>query len=968
MYRFVLLALLGFVVAASAQSLLEPDTTFFGIPGLDSISGDWFLQMTDTTDLGFADPRDVEVVRFSPSDYRLVMLDAYRESFVTFPVHQQQALATGDLVRSGEAPDTTCKEALAMCLVQHGLYFNSDHDQVAVAFATGAQIGIYRFDRWTSRFTLLRSFSNAAIKRPVGLFWAFNNFFIVDDSAQAIFRTDSLGTIISRYGPTGLEAGYHWASDISGYVDGSNVAHLYVGDGAFERVDHLTATASNPTLQLHSQAVAQSRDTLGLNTHETAYLPGAGVLGLNRFLQQLHLWSGTDDLAEATRSDFQWAVTVRPMIHIRAACGRLVLATLGSGGWSLRTYRVNGAVADDPEPYPSSHWTADMSPIHLTTTYHVEDRDTLVIEEGVHVLFDSSAALVVDAGAVLQVNGTAQNRVVFDAVTNGQTWRGLRLDSDSPANHLTYATVSNAVNGVEVWNGRLDLRHASISNCRDYGVVYANSTGYWNWSGFGSCGRQGAFLISSHVSIDSCDFKANTRAGLRCVGGDYDLQHSRVVLNQAGADTLLYPGTGVELLGAHLSATCDTIDQNDGPALLLFAGSYARLVHGWNRILDNQQAYVPPRLDLGQICVCGGLLHLNDGFNTIAGPACAELPCQNRIRNLLIDTLSTDLSNNYWGSLDPEILPYLLPVDARLKPSLEEELACGVVIQDTSAQPLDEALFNQAYEQERQGLFTAAAQSYHLVWKDYPESNLAQAAMDREYFSLSAAGWAWKDLKSYFNELALSDSLSDGLRNQCLTTVAWCYVGEGEFNDAEARLDALIDQSTGEEELISLQLHLFMCQLLENRNDSLLVALSASHPGQAPATITARRDAALTTFATQLDSLLAARLNGHGGKGAPAPAAVIPTRYALYQNYPNPFNPVTEIRFDLPEAVNVELKIYNLLGQEVVTLLDAKKPAGAYTVAWDSKSAGGLPVSSGTYIYRLKAGTFVDAKKMTLLK
>ena len=94
----------------------------------------------------------------------------------------------------------------------------------------------------------------------------------------------------------------------------------------------------------------------------------------------------------------------------------------------------------------------------------------------------------------------------------------------------------------------------------------------------------------------------------------------------------------------------------------------------------------------------------------------------------------------------------------------------------------------------------------------------------------------------------------------------------------------------------------------------------------------------------------------------------IPSAYHLYQNYPNPFNPVTEIAFDLPEAVQVELKVFNILGQEVATLLDAVRPAGAYRVQWDSKNVSGMTVASGVYVYQIKAGKFVDAKKMVLIR
>jgi hypothetical protein len=94
----------------------------------------------------------------------------------------------------------------------------------------------------------------------------------------------------------------------------------------------------------------------------------------------------------------------------------------------------------------------------------------------------------------------------------------------------------------------------------------------------------------------------------------------------------------------------------------------------------------------------------------------------------------------------------------------------------------------------------------------------------------------------------------------------------------------------------------------------------------------------------------------------------VPHEYRLYQNFPNPFNPNTEIRFDLPEAVNVQLRIFNILGQEVTTLVDELKPAGAYHLTWDSKNTTGSVVASGVYVYQLKAGNFVDQKKMVLIR
>ena len=95
---------------------------------------------------------------------------------------------------------------------------------------------------------------------------------------------------------------------------------------------------------------------------------------------------------------------------------------------------------------------------------------------------------------------------------------------------------------------------------------------------------------------------------------------------------------------------------------------------------------------------------------------------------------------------------------------------------------------------------------------------------------------------------------------------------------------------------------------------------------------------------------------------------VIPTDFSITQNYPNPFNPSTTIRYGLPQASSVTIKIYNILGQEVKTLVNEDKSAGTYTVQWNGDNDFGYQVASGTYIYRIVAGNFVQVRKMVLLK
>ncbi len=99
-------------------------------------------------------------------------------------------------------------------------------------------------------------------------------------------------------------------------------------------------------------------------------------------------------------------------------------------------------------------------------------------------------------------------------------------------------------------------------------------------------------------------------------------------------------------------------------------------------------------------------------------------------------------------------------------------------------------------------------------------------------------------------------------------------------------------------------------------------------------------------------------------RAASAPGALdVPADYALEANYPNPFNPQTTIRFTLPEAVHVQIRVFDLLGREVARLVDADREAGRHEVAFDARD-----LASGMYLYRMQAGSFEQHRTMLLVK
>jgi hypothetical protein len=89
----------------------------------------------------------------------------------------------------------------------------------------------------------------------------------------------------------------------------------------------------------------------------------------------------------------------------------------------------------------------------------------------------------------------------------------------------------------------------------------------------------------------------------------------------------------------------------------------------------------------------------------------------------------------------------------------------------------------------------------------------------------------------------------------------------------------------------------------------------------------------------------------------------VPVQFRLYNNYPNPFNPTTTISFSIPELSLVTLKVYDVLGNEIITLVNEEKPTGSYEVEFDAKE-----LVSGIYFYKLQTGDYTNTKKMILFK
>ena len=1001
MFRYALTALLGLVIVASAQPFLTPEEDFFGIPGVDSLSTPWFLAMTDSTYGGSAHPGDVEVLKLSPCDYRLVILGAFNDIFVTFRIDQQSGVPAGGVVHSGAMEDTLIYDAAAMCQIRHGTYFDPQTDRVAVAFWGGGTVGVFQFNSVTGEFVLERTFTNPAIAKPVGIYWAIDQFFIVDETTQSIFRTDSSGNIISHYGREGLWIdGYYWISDIDGYVDGSGTAHLYVCDGSNMRVDHLTATASDTAIHLHSQVWAAEQDTGEYNTHEVALLPGVGVAGFDRFVRRFYVWDRSDSLQAATRSFLDWPLPDSPPVHMRQACGRLVVAyVVDSVGWVLRSYQVSGAVFDDPQPLPPEHWTIDMSPVVLSGIYHVAEDEELWIDAGVQVLFDQSAALVVDYHGRLLANGTGKDPVTFASQKVGDTWSGVTVeggslymeyvnmfDADSfcvfakaPSGayypvHLRHCYFDGRKMSPETWNSaimvwdapkdRIIIDSCRIDSANGRGIDLRSCIVFMTGDTIQDCALSPGYLFNVTGEIVGCRFAGRAQEhGLLLDGTVCDPFLRCCEFENLAPQNVMEPNEDF------FYATIGTI-KGTSP---VFGWGYSD-DHITNVISDSSATLLWMFEDGALPVVCRDGIGSRDGRNDWY---------QQNEQGVYITWFahgSAYKAHEQFWNRDPQVTDFYPAITGLFVFDPHEESPyglCGEKPQysvrpdprnrgresNVDDLPEDVELFEQGLTSEASGDYAAAHGMFLQLVRRTADYNLRWQSVAHVLSTLRRL----PNIGDSSVVVPLVDSLITASGNLYKVRVHGNRVLVGYHLDRRA-FDQAISICTG---LLQTELTTF---------DSLLVAMDLVNAQLLWESSSGREttdDAVLENIPAafrvrsraqglRLHSQLLNALGQH--PGTEAGALPIPKSYKLYQNYPNPFNPNTEIRFDLPEAVNVQIKIYNTLGQEVATLIDETRPAGSYRMIWDSKSASGVQVASGVYIYQIKAGDFVDSKKMVLIR
>jgi hypothetical protein len=481
----------------------------------------------------------------------------------------------------------------------------------------------------------------------------------------------------------------------------------------------------------------------------------------------------------------------------------------------------------------------------------------------------------------------------------------------------------------------------------------------------------GVMICDGHLEMSDCRIHDNAYEGLVLYSTNSVLE--RVLVDHNHGPGLVAAG---ELSDPNVRCSEFAFNGDTLPEAFIFAGCH--------QSFDNQAGcvFMDSIGSLLKLEYTSSGTNLQDGGNGfyLLGGTGKYIECA-----VAEDTL--DITGNFWYPVTPdsaEFLSYLSPDSARywnlttyadsfvacggmeagLPTTMAPHVGVGDLVAPTSSVnsgPTIATIGRQTVAQPHQGLMKtgnhlAATSSFHgLAVK--PTVAGVSSRMMTDYLNTARDKGARAGMSAYY-ALMESQLPTAALRTQAYWLQLKCLELEGQSQQALRGYEELIGKPKSKVDSVSAILsamRLHFAQASRKKSD-----LASMYPQY--------RVTNVTELARQSFRLVRSLYGNEKLAGAGPHAAPIPKAYKLYQNYPNPFNPVTEIRFDVPEKTRVELRIFNILGQRVTTLVDEVRTAGAYHILWEGKSAGGVPVSSGMYIYQLKCDKFVDAKKMILLR
>ncbi len=580
---------------------------------------------------------------------------------------------------------------------------------------------------------------------------------------------------------------------------------------------------------------------------------------------------------------------------------------------------------------------------------------TLTVQPGTQIFITENGKITVNG--TMRAVGKADSIIYINSFTSDKD--GYIQLNGSGTDSLTYCDISNLKQGIKITKGSTStavISHCTIKECDDEGL-YASGSGTLNIDhiDISECDGDGAYIYGLTTTIDSCTFNDNTDNGLYL----YNVSSSSTVTNcefmSNGTSEATSADGNVRLIGCSPTLQDNIIAYGNKygiyganytyPIMYTSSSDSAKNTVSGNRDHETYWSSSYPMLDYGHNnfdTEDDTVLYVNDAA--------------------LVQFYAR---GNYWGGSAPDTVGGTGQSLTFYNPSQTTSFYFNTYDSQTNHEAaqdiLIEALDLEVEDPEE------AMELYQRIIGRYGSSSAAPIAVERLFGltkSFNDRGPVrmreLDNIERYFSTLVNSPYM--GLAKKAKRTALWALAAQDRFDEAIEGFEDILDNADclGDSVFAIIDLEALHLEAREwaRRDTSNRVQSSSfgEKPEIAPANFTQHRK--------HTDELLALL----DGTDAFRTRPIVPDEYFLAQNYPNPFNSTTKIQYGLPIATHVTIRIFDIMGREVATILNEPHQAGFYTHVWSGKNKYDVPVASGVYFYRIETPNFNKVKKMTLIK
>ncbi|MCX6150068.1 MAG: C25 family cysteine peptidase [Ignavibacteriales bacterium] len=575
---------------------------------------------------------------------------------------------------------------------------------------------------------------------------------------------------------------------------------------------------------------------------------------------------------------------------------------------------------------------------------------TLTVSAGANLRFTNGAALTVNG--TLAANGTSSSRVTLNFIANNNN--GITVNSGGTAN-ISYSDISNALNGIYFNQGAGTVDNCTMSNCsngvqitsatptiqyctisnNEYGIKVTNSYSQsWTASNF------------SHNTITG-----NTSYGIYLYNSSPTLTYNTITGNNVGS-TLWYSSNPI--------LNHNTLNSNTNYGLACYGSASPNM-------------YTNPTYSFGGNNIIRSNGNKGIVITVSSNPNIGNVPANSGGNNSIFGNTGYEVDNtssntilacrNYWGNANG---PQTGDINGTVNTSY--------YLTSDPNPLLKMSTFVPSFDYDSTLNIPLAIQqaNYEMIYNNYSKaSGILKEYLVKEKFSAfgnMAAVLFLKNIDFYLDnkssinevEILLNSELSNNVRYELLSGLSLIFQKVNNNDAALNCLEKVTDLKLSREQnnnLLFQKAFLYMYsvqdiakgkfylnEIIKNNTDNSLDYQLALD---------------------ELNSLPDLNNNQPRSRNVEKPdltKSEIPNEYNLLGNFPNPFNPSTTLKYALPKVSNVELKIYDLMGREIKTLVSGNFTAGYKEVVWDGRNSSGEQVSSGIYLYRLVAKSLMDGK------